>query len=146
MPRNYIHPWFGLKQIILICAVMPLSVFAKEYYGAKEAMIEAIDAKDGKASGVLKGEIADRFAETTRSSSPVIIEVSTIKSFKQEGCKRLNMRLKQANVPTKDGKTAEFAIDYGINLCRDGSPPTEGMDLEKVGKALGSGGVAEGYR
>jgi len=49
-------------------------------------------------------------------------------------------------VPTKDGKTTEFSVNYGINLCRDGSPPTEGMDLEQIGKALGSGGVAEGYR
>jgi hypothetical protein len=47
---------------------------------------------------------------------------------------------------TKEGKPVEFAVDYGINLCRDGSPPTEGMDLEKFGKAMGSGGVAEGYR
>jgi hypothetical protein len=41
---------------------------------------------------------------------------------------------------TKEGKPTELVVDYGINLCRDGSPPTEGMDLEKVGKVLGSGG------
>lgn len=70
-------------------------------------------------------------------------EVTTIKSFKQEGCKRLNVRLTQANVPTKDGQTIDFAIDYGINLCRDGSPPTEGMDLEKVGEVLGSADADE---
>ena len=66
-----------------------------------------------------------------------MLEVTTLKSFRQEGCKRLNVRLKQANVPAKDGKSAEFGIDYGVNLCRDGSPPTEGMDLEQVGKVLG---------
>jgi hypothetical protein len=66
-----------------------------------------------------------------------MVEVTTLKSFRQEGCKRLNVRLKQANVPTKDGPSTEFGIDYGLNLCRDGSPPTEGMDLESVGKALG---------
>jgi hypothetical protein len=48
-----------------------------------------------------------------------------------------NGLLKQANVMTKEGKPVEFAVDYGINLCRDGSPPTEGMDLEQIGKALG---------
>lgn len=46
-------------------------------------------------------------------------------------------------MPTKDGQTIDFAIDYGINLCRDGSPPTEGMDLEKVGEVLGSADADE---
>jgi len=99
-------------------------------------MIEAIDAPGGLVSGILLGPIAEQFAGTTKSTSPVEIEVTTLQSFKQEGCKRLNVRLKQANVPTKDGKSAEFGIDYGVNLCRDGSPPTEGMDLEQVGRAL----------
>ncbi|MEW5792651.1 MAG: hypothetical protein AB1790_14490 [Pseudomonadota bacterium] len=133
--------------IVPVVSMVLMSVaHAAEYTSAKALLLQAIDAPDGRAQGEIVGPIADKFRETTKSSAPVMAEVTTIKSFKQEGCKRLNMRLKQANVPTKDGKTAEFAIDYGINLCRDGSPPTEGMDLEKVGKALGSGGVAEGYR
>lgn len=129
---------------VVAMVLMPIT-HAAEYTSAKPLLLQAIDAPDGRAQGEIVGPIADKFRETTKSSAPVMAEVTTIKSFKQEGCKRLNMRLKQANVPTKDGKTAEFAIDYGINLCRDGSPPTEGMDLEKVGKALGSGGVAEEY-
>ena len=44
--------------------------------------------------------------------------------------------LKQANVPTKKGKLTELAVNYGLNLCRDGSAPIEGMDLGNVGKAL----------
>jgi hypothetical protein len=27
-------------------------------------------------------------------------------------------------------------MDYGLNLCRNGSPPTEGIDLEQAGKVL----------
>jgi hypothetical protein len=46
-------------------------------------------------------------------------------------------------VPTKDEKLAEFAVNYELNLCRDGSPPTEGMDLEKVGRVLDLGGTDE---
>lgn len=123
----------------ILGAATPFCVNATaEYWSPKAAMIEAIDAPGGRATGVLRGPIADQFVMTTKSTSPVEIEVTTIKSFKQEGCKRLNVRLKQANVPTKDGKTTDFGIDYGINLCRDGSPPTEGMDLEEVGKVLGA--------
>ena len=134
----------GIVTVVSI-VLMPVT-HAAEYTSAKPLLLQAIDAPDGRAQGEIVGPIADKFRETTKSSAPVMAEANTIKSFKQEGCKRLNLRLKQANVMTKEGKPVEFAVDYGINLCRDGNPPTEGMDLEKVGKALGSGGVAEGYR
>jgi len=116
------------------------SAIAAEY-SIRSAMLEAIDAHDGTVKGFVVGPIANRFASTTGSKSPVMVEVTTLKSFQQDGCKRLNVRLKQANVQAKDGKSAEVEIDYGVNLCRDGSPPTEGMDLEQVGKVLGSGEI-----
>jgi hypothetical protein len=112
-------------------------VAAAEYSNLKLAMMEAIDAP-GVVTGTVVGPIADKFASTTGSRSQVMVEVTTVKSYRQDGCKRLNVLLKQANVPAKDGKLADFGIDYGVNLCRDGSPPTEGMDLEYVGKALGT--------
>jgi hypothetical protein len=129
-----------IMRIIVASFLLMASVqsHAAEYTSAKPLLLQAIDAPDGRAQGEIFGPIADKFRETTKSTAPVMAEVTTIKSFKQEGCKRLNVRLKQANVPTKDGKLTEFGVDYGINLCRDGSPPTEGMDLEKVGKALGA--------
>ncbi|WP_141056319.1 hypothetical protein [Tepidiphilus succinatimandens] len=130
--------------IVTVVAMVLIPItHAAEYTSAKPLLLQAIDAPDGRAQGEIVGPIADKFRETTKSSAPVMAEVTTIKSFKQEGCKRLNVRLTQANVPTKDGQTIDFAIDYGINLCRDGSPPTEGMDLEKVGEVLGSADADE---
>lgn len=126
-----------LKTLLTACTLFYVAIAqASEYTSLKPLMLQAIDAPDGKARGVIVGPIADKFQSTTGSTAPVMAEVTTLESFKQEGCKRLNVRLTQANVPTKDGKRIPFAIDYGINLCRDGSPPTEGMDLEKVGKML----------
>lgn len=127
---------------VVAMVLIPIT-HAAEYTSAKALLLQAIDAPDGRAQGEIVGPIADKFRETTKSSAPVMAEVTTIKSFKQEGCKRLNMRLKQANVPTKDGKLAEFAVNYELNLCRDGSPPTEGMDLEKAGRVLDLGGAGE---
>lgn len=123
--------------VAIFCTIASSGVMAAtEYWSPKTAMLEAIDAPGGRASGILRGPVADQFASGTKSTSPVEIEVTTLNSFKQEGCKRLNVRLKQANVPTKDGRMTEFGVDYGINLCRDGSPPTEGIDLEQVGDVL----------
>lgn len=118
---------------------------AAQYDSPKALLMQAIDAPDGKASGEIVGPVAERFRQATGSSAPVLADVSAIKSFQQEGCKRLQLRLRQGGMTGKDGKQGEVVFSYDFNLCRDGTPPTEGMDLEKVGKVLGSGGVAEGF-
>lgn len=125
------------KSLVIVAGMM-LSVAstAAEYSNIKPLLMHAIDAPDGKSAGVLVGPVAEKFVSTTGSSAPVQAVVTTIKSFKQEGCKRLNVRLSQADVPTKDGKKIVLAMEYGINLCRDGSPLIEGMGVEHAGKAL----------
>lgn len=115
---------------------MSAPAFALEYTSVKQLMVRAIDSPDGKARGYILGSIADKFKKTTGSSGRVSAEVSTIKSFNRYGCKRLNVRLTQSDVPTSEGQIADFVIDYGLNMCRDGSPPTEGMDFEQAGKVL----------
>ena len=120
----------------LIAMVLSAGSSAAEYSSVKQLLLGAIDATDGRTSGFILGQIAEKFKRTTGSSAPILAEVSTIKSFKQDGCKRLNVRLTQSGVATSEGRAADFGMDYGLNLCRDGSPPTEGMDLEQAGKVL----------
>lgn len=121
---------------VIAFVTMSAQTFAMDYTSVKQLMVRAIDAPDGKARGFILGSIADKFKKTTGSSGRVSAEVSTIKSFSRDGCKRLNIRLTQSDVPTSEGQIADFVIDYGLNMCRDGSPPTEGMDLEQAGKVL----------
>lgn len=110
-------------------AALPGSpVIAAGQGGVKSLLFQAIDAQDGRAQGVVTGPIADRFRTTTGSVAPVLAEVTTLKRLKQEGCKRLRVSLSQAEVPTQDGGKTDFVVTYELNLCRDGSPPTEGSD------------------
>lgn len=117
--------------ITLLLITSAALVSAESSTTVKQLLLMAIDAPDGKASGVLTDAVSDKFRETTGSSLPVLVEVSTLKHFRQEGCRRLNLRIRQEGA----GK-GQFGIDYGINLCRDGSPPTEGMDLEQASHFL----------
>ena len=117
--------------ITFLFFAFPALVSAESSTTVKQLLLMAIEAPDGKASGVLTDVIADRFRQTTGSPLPILVEVSTLKHFRQEGCRRLNLRIRQEGA----GK-GQFGIDYGINLCRDGSPPTEGMDLEQASKIL----------
>ncbi|MHB0992009.1 MAG: hypothetical protein ACYC0M_12125 [Burkholderiales bacterium] len=126
---------------LLMVSSISLASSMDEYSSVKPLLLQALDDPEGKSQGEIVGKIADKIQTTTKSTSPVIATVTTLKHFKQVGCSRLNLRLQQANVPTNSGKFTDFAMDYGINLCKNGDPPTEGMDLSKVAPMLEDGGV-----
>ena len=132
-----------LKQTRYIITIATLALVATmasaaEGVSAKALLMQALNAPDGKAKGVIEGQEADKIHAVTGASDPVKAEVSTIRKFKQEGCSRLKLRLIQPNTPTKDGNRVDFALDYELNLCRDGSPPSEGIDLGQAAAAFGA--------
>jgi len=49
---------------------------------------------------------------------------------------RLEATLIQDDVPTKDGNRIPLAVRYELNLCRDGQPPSEGIDLDAASRVL----------
>lgn len=102
----------------------------------KQHLLTAIDTPNGMAEGMLDGSMAEFFKAQTRSSAPVMVKVRTLKRFPTAGCARLEATLIQKGVPTQQGNAIPFAIRYEINLCRDGRPPTEGMDLDAASRAL----------
>lgn len=89
----------------------------------------AIDS--GAAKGVVTDAMADHIHKQTGFTAPVVVEVTTLKRYHQEGCRRLNAKFTMpgAMVKTPAGAQEEFELNMGINLCRDGSPPAEGMNL-----------------
>ena len=114
-------------------AVLLLGISATAQAGdLKHFLFQALSSPAGSAEGVLTDDkISDFFRQQTRSGEPVKVLVSTLKHFNQEGCSRLAVTLGQDKVPLKEGGNAPFSMGYEINLCRDGSPPIEGMDPTK---------------
>ena len=102
----------------------------------KQGLIAAIDASDGRSDGDISGRMAEFLKGQTRSSAPVRVQVRTLRKFAEAGCARLEATLIQDDVPTKDGKRVPFAVRYQLNLCRDGQPPSEGIDLDAASRAL----------
>ena len=91
---------------------------------ARPLLIAAIDASSGEAHGMLVGEIADAVTQRFKGTSPIYIDVTTVRRYVQAGCRRLNVRFWQdgvqlPGVPAPRRQT----IDFGINYCRDGQPP-----------------------
>lgn len=123
---------------IATLALLATSASAAESFSVKALLMQALNAPDGAAKGVVEGKEADAIHAASGASDPIRAEVSTIKKFNQEGCSRLAVRLIQPNTPTKEGGKTEFALNYELNLCRNGMPPSEGMDLGKAAKILGN--------
>lgn len=129
---------FGSLCGILLMIAQCSPALAAQPASVKALLMQAMDSPDGASRGIIEGQEADKIHAVTGASDPVRAEVSTIRKFKQEGCSRLKLRLIQPNAPTRDGKRMDFALDYELNLCRDGSPPSEGMDLGQAAAAFGS--------
>lgn len=129
---------FGSLCGILLMIAQCSPALAAQPASVKALLMQAMDSPDGASRGIIEGQEADKIHAVTGASDPVRAEVSTIRKFKQEGCSRLAVRLVQPNTPTKEGGKTDFALNYELNLCRNGMPPSEGMDLGKAAKILGN--------
>ena len=96
-------------------------------------MKAAIDAPDGRASGVLDDAVAGMIAKTTGSAAPVAARIETVRVFHQVGCRRLKAILSQPFPGNQDR-----VFPFEMNLCSDGSAPRESMDLEQAAGRFGA--------
>ena len=98
----------------------------------KVLMLAAIDAPDGRAAGMLTGELADAITQRFSATSALFMEVTTLARYAQDGCRRFNVRFWQEGVRLAAGQAPNRqTIDIGINYCRNGQPPAT-LRLEKT--------------
>lgn len=103
----------------------------KAVVNPRELMVEAIDAPDGSAHGTLTGEMADALKRGFGTAAPMRIDVTTAKRYRQEGCRRLNVAFSQDGVSLPDAPGGgPRRIDFGIDYCRDGRPPSSRAEAE----------------
>ena len=65
---------------------------------ARPVLLAALQAADGTAHGVLTGEIADAITKHFAATSPIYIDVSTEKRYREPGCSRLKVLFWQEGV------------------------------------------------
>jgi hypothetical protein len=87
-------------------------------------LVSAIDSHEGSAHGVLVGQMAEALTAKMKATSPILIDVTTLRRYQQPGCSRLNVRFSQDGVMLPGATTPrKQTFDLGLNYCRDGSPP-----------------------
>ena len=111
---------------IVVAALLALAAAPARADESQHIIRRAIDAADGTAKGVIVGPVAERFKSTFKINAPVLMDVSTVKIFKQEGCRRLALRIYMpgGTITDKQGKHHPAEMKSQLNLCRDGNPPT----------------------
>jgi hypothetical protein len=91
---------------------------------ARPVLLAALGSTDGAAHGVLTGEVASAITRHFKASSPIYIDVTTLKRYRQQGCSRLNVLFWQEGVHLPEAKSPRRqTIEFGIDYCLDGLPP-----------------------
>lgn len=117
-----------MKTTVLFPAVLGLmAIFAREshaeptYAKQHELLVAAI--KNGSASGLMTGELADLFSRQFNSVGVLRANAKVVRSFPQPDCKRIEIIYTKADVMTKSGPEDDIKLKLGLNYCLDGRPP-----------------------
>lgn len=87
-------------------------------------LVSAIDSSTGSSHGILIGQMAEALTARMKATSPILIDVTTLRRYQQSGCSRLNVRISQDGVLLPGSTTPrKQTFDLGLNYCRDGLPP-----------------------
>lgn len=115
----------------MVCVLILMTTTAHAAESVKDLLVSALKSPDGKASGSdVVGREVDSIHSIAGATDPVKGEVSVIKRLDNEpGCARLSLKLIQPNTPTKDGKKGDFFMRYELNFCKNGTPPSIGVDV-----------------
>lgn len=91
---------------------------------ARPVLLAALQSADGTAHGVLAGEIADAITKRFEATSPIYIDVTTERRYREPGCSRLKVLFWQEGVRLPDAKAPrKQTIEFGLNYCATGLPP-----------------------
>lgn len=92
----------------------------------KMLALEALKSPSGSAKGEITGHYAKVIqAKIQRADARVFAEITTVKVFKQQECKRLNVRIYTPGtlLPTTDGSSRMLDMSAQMNMCPNGRPP-----------------------
>ena len=118
-----------MKTILLLAALVSLNFDAQSaerapVTDARPLMLAALRSADGQAHGLLTGDIADAISKRFSATTPIFIDVTTEKRYRQAGCSRLKLSFWQDGVLLPGAKAPrKQTIEFGINYCLDGMPP-----------------------
>lgn len=118
--------------VILVSGLMQATnAAAIEFYtGIKPLLYQAIE--NGQSKGELGGPWAGLFQRRFETQEPLYAKVTTLKRYQEPGCSKLNIQYSIAKAKTQAGERKKAIFDQQVNMCLDGNPPKEAIDIEKT--------------
>lgn len=90
----------------------------------RSLLVQAIDSPTGQAQATLAGSEAQAITSRFKGSTPIFVDVSTLKRYRQAGCRRLRLALWQGGVALPGASAPQQrSVWFDMNYCRDGAPP-----------------------
>lgn len=109
---------------LLFGLVSPVASERPPVPDARPLLLAALRAPDGRASGILSGELADGISRRFHASGPIFIDVTTVHRYVQPGCARLTVTFWQDDVLLPGASAPQRqTVEFGVNYCLDGLPP-----------------------
>ncbi len=123
----------GIALILLLATRVHAEPVRTPVSDARPVLLAALKSADGTAHGVLTGEVADAITRHFQATSPIYIDVSTAKRYREAGCSRLKVLFWQEGVKLPNmAAPRKQTIEFGINYCLDGLPPRSANDSAAV--------------
>ncbi|MFA6595962.1 MAG: hypothetical protein WCT00_06575 [Bacilli bacterium] len=113
---NRFLPFAAILAVTFACESLAETVYTRQH----DVLADAI--RNGSASGVMQGAVDEHFTRQFRSTGPLLVTATVIKSFKREDCKRVRMVFTKKDVDTPKGRT-DAILKTELNYCLDGRPP-----------------------
>lgn len=116
--------------MVFVIVVLPTALLAEErprtpVSEARPLLVQALQAADGQAYGVLTGPMADAIRQRFQSTAPIQIDVLTEQRLPQPNCARLKVTFWQDAVQLPGSEEANRqTLELGIDYCLDGQPPS----------------------
>ena len=130
---NRLHPLCGMGRgaaamaaciVLAVAAPGPLAQPRLPVTEVRTLMLAAFDAPDGAAAGVLTGPTAAAISQRFGTTSPILVDVQTLHTLPQPGCRRLQVRFSQQDVQLPGSPAPRPQVmEFGVDFCRDGHPP-----------------------
>ena len=133
----------GLASLTLAAAWQPAPAqgTTEDIVSLRPFLLRALALPPGsRIEARLTGPLAEQWRAKLGQRAEIFVSAGPVSEFRQPGCKRIAVQVRAPAVSLvreQDAPAQPLALDLHMNLCPDGTPPVEGMDLSAVGDILG---------
>jgi hypothetical protein len=135
--KNLMHPY-----LLALCILVAMSaaVHAQEVLSIKAVIAQTLS--EGKATAWVEGGIAEKYISQLQNiakrppgptSKMVLVQGERLQAFDTE-CGRINLKISRPGwtLPSKDGTQVPAIMGMDMNVCSDGSPAAQGMNIQRL--------------